>query len=309
MNGFLKQSTAAQVRTIGPFIDDTDFKTLENGLTINNTDIVISANGGADTVKNSGGATAHGAGGIYTLTWDATDTAAVGELFYSVKVAGALVVFNTYVVLEEAVYDAIFGASAPGYLQPTVAGRTLDVSAGGEAGLDWANIGSPTTAQNLSATNIDVDQVVASVSGAVGSVTGAVGSVTGLTAATVHSDLDDIQARLPAALTAAGNIKADTLRVNGTAQSAGDIIASFVGLATTGDIANVPDAVWDEATSGHQTAGTTGKALTDAGAAGTSPTAAENADAVWDEVLSGHVTNGTAGARLFAGLKVQREQP
>lgn len=60
-------------------------------------------------------------------------------------------------------------------LQPTTWGRTLDVSATGEAGLDWANIGSPTTAQNLSATNIDVDQVVASVSGAVGSVTGNVG--------------------------------------------------------------------------------------------------------------------------------------
>ena len=64
-------------------------------------------------------------------------------------------------------------------LRPTTAGRTLDVSAGGEAGVDWANVGSPTTAVNLSATNIDVDQVVASVSGAVGSVTGAVGSVTG----------------------------------------------------------------------------------------------------------------------------------
>ena len=59
-------------------------------------------------------------------------------------------------------------------LTPTVAGRALDVSAGGEAGIDWANIGSPTTTVNLSATNIDVDQVVASVSGAVGSVTTAV---------------------------------------------------------------------------------------------------------------------------------------
>src|SRR3990172_175754 len=49
------------------------------------------------------------------------------------------------------------------FLRPTTSGLTLDVSAGGEAGLDWANIGSPTTAQNLSATNIDVDQVVASV--------------------------------------------------------------------------------------------------------------------------------------------------
>lgn len=77
--------------------------------------------------------------------------------------------------------DASIGAYQTGLtpLQPTVSGRTLDVSAGGEAGIDWANIGSPTTAVNLSGTNIDTDQVVASVSGAVGSVTGAVGSVTG----------------------------------------------------------------------------------------------------------------------------------
>ena len=39
-------------------------------------------------------------------------------------------------------------------LIPTVAGRTLDVSAGGEAGLDWANIGSPTTAVDLSGTRV-----------------------------------------------------------------------------------------------------------------------------------------------------------
>jgi hypothetical protein len=72
-----------------------------------------------------------------------------------------------------------FGIELHGALRPTTLGRRLDVSAGGEAGLVWANIGSPTTAVNLSATNIDTDQVVASVSGAVGSVTGAVGSVTG----------------------------------------------------------------------------------------------------------------------------------
>lgn len=39
-------------------------------------------------------------------------------------------------------------------LKPTVSGRTLDVSAGGEAGVDWANVGSPTTAVNLSGTDI-----------------------------------------------------------------------------------------------------------------------------------------------------------
>ena len=67
-----------------------------------------------------------------------------------------------------------FSIEARSALMPTTAGRLLDVSAGGEAGLDWANIGSPTTVQTLSATTIDVDQVVASVSG---NVTGSVGSM------------------------------------------------------------------------------------------------------------------------------------
>lgn len=45
--------------------------------------------------------------------------------------------------------------AAYGALKPTVAGRTLDVTATGEAGIDWANIGSPTTAQTLSNTTIN----------------------------------------------------------------------------------------------------------------------------------------------------------
>lgn len=98
-------------------------------------------------------------------------------------------------------------------LRPTTAGRTLDVTATGAAGIDWGNVENPTTAVNLSGTNIDVDQVVASVSGAVG-------SVTGLTAATVHADLNDIQTRIPAALTAGGNMKSDVLAVNGSTGAA-----------------------------------------------------------------------------------------
>lgn len=45
-------------------------------------------------------------------------------------------------------------------LAPTTAGRTLDVSAGGEAGVDWANVGSPTTANALTATTIATTQKV-----------------------------------------------------------------------------------------------------------------------------------------------------
>jgi len=54
----------------------------------------------------------------------------------------------------------IYTRPQTGWLAPTTAGRTLDVSAGGEAGIDWANIGSPTTAVDLSGTNIKTDQKV-----------------------------------------------------------------------------------------------------------------------------------------------------
>jgi hypothetical protein len=51
-----------------------------------------------------------------------------------------------------------------GVLAPTVANRTLDISAGGEAGIDLANVGSPTTTLNLSGLTIknstDVKMIV-----------------------------------------------------------------------------------------------------------------------------------------------------
>lgn len=47
-----------------------------------------------------------------------------------------------------------------GVLAPTTLGRTLDVSTGGEAGIDWANVGSPTSTVNLSGTTIATTQQV-----------------------------------------------------------------------------------------------------------------------------------------------------
>jgi len=141
-------------------------------------------------------------------------------------------------------------------LQPTVWGRTLDVSTGGEAGLDWANIGSPTTAQNLSATNIDVDQVVASVSGAVGSVTGNVGgnvtgsvgsvAANGITAASIATDAIDADAiadnAINAAAIATGAITAAKFAANAidAAALAADAVTEIQsGLATAANLATV----------------------------------------------------------------------
>ena len=104
---FLKQSTAAQTVLLGPFVDDTDGATAETALTIANTDVRLSANGGNMFAKTSGGGT-HDEAGWYAITLDATDTATVGKLQVSCKVAGALHVFMEFQVLEEAVYDAMF---------------------------------------------------------------------------------------------------------------------------------------------------------------------------------------------------------
>jgi len=114
----LKQSTASQTVVIGPFIDDTDFKTPETALTIANTDVKLSKNGAAAVDKNSDGAT-HLINGEYAITLDATDTSAVGELRISVVVAGALPVIRTFQVVEEVVFDALYAIDAPGFTSVT----------------------------------------------------------------------------------------------------------------------------------------------------------------------------------------------
>jgi len=119
-------------------------------------------------------------------------------------------------------------------LVPTTAGRTLDVSATGEAGLDWANIGSPTTVVNLSGTTVK-------------------------TATDVETDTADIQSRIPAALVsgrmdasvgamAAGVLTATAIAADAItdAKVASDVtIASVTGAvgSVTGAVGSVTGAV------------------------------------------------------------------
>jgi hypothetical protein len=110
---FLKQSTASQAVLIGPFID-VDGAAV-TGLTIDAADIRLSKNGGNIAGKNSGGGT-HDELGMYTITLDATDTDTVGRLQLTVAETGALIVYHEFQVLEEAVFDQLFGASALGYI-------------------------------------------------------------------------------------------------------------------------------------------------------------------------------------------------
>jgi len=109
MARFLKQSTASQEAVIGPFVDDTDAITLETGLSIANTDIKLVKGGTTVQVnKDSGGAT-HLANGMFHLTFNASDTSALGILDVSVKKSGALLVREVFYVLDAEAFDALHG--------------------------------------------------------------------------------------------------------------------------------------------------------------------------------------------------------
>lgn len=133
----------------------------------------------------------NGDNGMMQMELQASDVNRVGRMKLSITdAANHVPVFHEFFVLPQAIFDWLTGvivplpanmtqilgtavstptvAGVPNVnvktwndlatvalpLIPTTAGRTLDVSAGGEAGVDWANVGSPTTVLNLSGTTI-----------------------------------------------------------------------------------------------------------------------------------------------------------
>jgi hypothetical protein len=164
---FLKQSTAGQSVLIGPFIDETDGISALTGLTIANTDIRLSANGGNIVAKNSGGGT-HDELGYYAITLDATDTATVGRLQLLVHAAGAMPVYHEFQVVEEVISAALFDGSATGALPVSTGGiaaasfaaGAIDAAAIANAAIDAATFAADVDAEILSylvddATRID----------------------------------------------------------------------------------------------------------------------------------------------------------
>ena len=93
---------------------------------------------------------------------------------------------------------------------------------------------------------------------------------------------------------ASGAITASTIAADAITAAK---VASDVG-------AEIADAVWDELTSGHTTTGSTGKALTDAGSAGTPPTATAIADAVMTRASSNWEASAPAKSLGTAVMKM-----
>lgn len=138
---------------------------------------------------------------------------------------------------------------------PTTAARTLDVSAGGEAGVDWANVGSQSTSVNLSATTTNVVNTATAVT----TVNGLAANV--ITATAINADA------ITAAKIANGAIDAATFAADVDAE----ILSYLVDDATRIDASalntasgtTIPDILVDTAEIGAAGAGLTAINLPD----------------------------------------------
>jgi hypothetical protein len=317
MPGYLRQSTASQAKTLGPFVNDTDFISPEAGLTIANTDIKLNKNGAAAANKNSGGGTSV-SNGNYVATFDATDSDTVGELAVTVIVSGAAPYFDRFVVLEEAVYDALFAASAPGYgvAQTGDSYAVVNHATHGLAAA-WGYLTNgywglhriyPKLVYGVaSIEQIDKTGYALSSAGALAiwekltsalTASGSIGKwIVDKLDVVVSTRLAPTTAGRTLTTTATGAAsvnwgdvenKTTTNALTGTTISTSQVVASVagaVGSVTGLTTATIADAVWDEALAGHAAGGSAGAALTGAGSAGDP----------WTTALPGAYGSGTAG--------------
>jgi hypothetical protein len=153
----LRQSDAVEL-PIGQFVDATDGVTAETGLTISQADVQLkkcaaAGDCGAMAQKNDSSACAHDALGVYECDFDATDTNTVGTLFIYVNESGALTEKLVCQVLEEAVFDQDYAASATGNRPATVTA----VNAGAIDNADFATAPGAAGGLLIAGTNADFD--------------------------------------------------------------------------------------------------------------------------------------------------------
>ena len=328
---FLKQSTASQEIPLGYFVDSTDGNTEETGLTIANTDIKLWKNGGTTLAnKNSGGAT-HISNGIYYAVLDATDTDTLGPMVIFVHVSGALTVRLECCVLAANVFDSLVGNTDKLDVNTAeIAGSNVSTSTAqigvnvvNAAGTAWGSgaITSGVFASGaITATAIAADAIGASelatdavteiaagvwnsaratytaagsfgqgVASVQGNVTGSVASVTAGVTVTTNNDKTgySLTQTFPA------NFASMAITVGGAVTVGTNNDKTGYSLTVTPPTsADIADAVWDEALSGHTTAGSAGKALADAGSAGDP----------WTTAVPGAYGAGTAGYILGTNL-------
>ena len=196
-------------------------------------------------------------------------------------------------------------------LQPTVTGRTVDVSAAGNVGIDWANIENPTAANSFSGSYIAL-QNNQSVILNDGAITASKFAANAITAASIASDAGtEIGAAVLSALgtgTWATAITGKTDNLPSDPADASDITAAFGTVnSTLTTIAGYLDTeIAAIKTKTDQFVFTTANKV-DATAVLDSAAILAVADQVWDEATSGHTTAGTYGGRIVRATNSNTE--
>lgn len=235
-----------------PLIDATDFKTIEDSVAYNAAGMDLVWNfvttSGAQTqtavTPTTGGAydwTNQG-NGLYSIKIPASGGASInndteGFGWFSGVCDGVLPWRGPVIGFRaSALNDSLIDAGTTGLLAPTTAARTLDVTAGGCAGVDWANVEAPTTTVGLSGTTIATTQKVDVETIKTNAVVNG-GTVTFPTNATLASTTN-ITAAAGCAVSSIGNdvITAASIAANaiGASELAADAVAEIQsGLATS----------------------------------------------------------------------------
>lgn len=250
---WLRQSTAVDV-ALGPFLDSTDGVTAETALTISQADVRLKKNNGAWAQVSDATSATHEENGWYEKELDTTDTNTVGRLLIAVHESGALPVWHEFWVLEEAIYDGLFAASATGVFGDTAGTTTLlsrlgtpsDLGGGATVAANLADIeaqtddigaaGAGLTAINLPDQTMNITgDITGNLSGSVGSVTGAVGSVTGAVGS-VTGAVGSVTGNVGGNVTGSvGSVAANGISASSLAADAGTEIAAAVLAAAAAD--------------------------------------------------------------------------
>ena len=156
-----------------------------------------------------------------------------------------------------------------GALRPTTAGRTIDVTATGAAGIDWGNVENPTTAVDLSSTDIQLADTITNYTGNTKQTADNNVLASGATGfAAIDTVVDAIKVITDQfAFTVANLVDSNTLAVSGDTTAADNLEAQYDGTGIAGDtypatqaqlsgIANVGSAVHKAASSYTLTTGT-----------------------------------------------------
>lgn len=224
--GYLRQSTAVDV-LLGPFIDDTDGKTAETGLTL---DVEISKNGQALANKNDATTPTHDAAGdvdgYYNCELDATDTGTLGIISLVAHAAGFLPVHQTYQVVTAHWYDTMCSTD---YLHVDV------IQVEGSDATDQINAACDTAMTDYDApTKAELDSGLAALNDP--------------TAIAIRTEIDTNSTQLAA-------IVADTNELQV------DDVPGLIAALNDPTAAAIADAVWDELATGHTDAGKAGEQL------------------------------------------------